>query len=274
VVTGVLDEFPDHAIDVPVPENTSRHGVPNACNTCHAKQPPEDMAKAMAAWWPDAAARTARRRRLADAFDEVTKQESRPALAAVIADADEAPLLRGTAALLFGQRFPQQAAPELTPLLAAASALVRANAAAALGGAKAKDAADALARLKDDPSLFVRQAAAIALAEMADPRAEAALRALTGKKPSASLPIPHRLLALTLLRRGDLEAAITEFERELDLVPYTPDTLVMLADLYAKTNRMELTRARIEEALSFDPQHPGARKRLAMLNGEGAAPPR
>src|SRR5262249_32647837 len=53
-VSGVLDAFADHAIDVPVPENTERHGVPNACNACHAheKSTPAQMAQAATKWWP------------------------------------------------------------------------------------------------------------------------------------------------------------------------------------------------------------------------------
>jgi hypothetical protein len=45
------------------------------------------------------------------------------------------------------------------------------------------------------------------------------------------------------------------------------DALVMLAELYAKAHEMDLCRARLEEALRFDPQHAGAKKRLASLGG-------
>src|SRR4029079_18851289 len=60
VLTGVLDPFADHAIDIPAPENTSRHNVPSACGTCHPKDPPEAMAKAIASWFPDASLKVAR----------------------------------------------------------------------------------------------------------------------------------------------------------------------------------------------------------------------
>jgi hypothetical protein len=274
VLTGVLDAFADHAIDVPAPENTTRHGIPNACNTCHPKDPPEAMAKAVTSWWPGAAARTARRLRLADAFDDATREQSRPALAAVIADAEEAPLLRETAALLLAQRFPQGAATEITPLLAAADPLARAKAAEALGVANAKDALEALDRLKDDPSLFVRQSAAISLAQIAAPSAEATLRKLTGAKESAGLPAPHRALAFTLRRRGELAEAIREFEIEVDLLPYSVNSLVTLAELYANAGQLDRSRSRLDEALSFNPQHPGARKLLARLNRGAPAAPR
>jgi len=38
VVAGVLDQFADHAIDVPVPRNTVKHDIPNACNACHTHE--------------------------------------------------------------------------------------------------------------------------------------------------------------------------------------------------------------------------------------------
>jgi len=44
VISGVLDKFPDHSLDVPAPENTAKHGVPNACGVCHEKQTPEALA--------------------------------------------------------------------------------------------------------------------------------------------------------------------------------------------------------------------------------------
>lgn len=267
VVTGVLDTFPDHAIDIPVPENTARHGIPNACSACHPKESPEALTRAITTWWPDAPARAARRLRLADAFDEATREQSRPALEAVLADEGEAPLLRGAAAALFGQRFPREAAATITPLLTAADALVRTKAVEALRAAKAKEAAAALVRLGGDASLFVREAAAVTLAEFGDARAEPALRALTGARESEGLPRPHLLLGFTLSRRNDLGGAIQELERAVDLQPYHVEALVLLADLYTRTQRPALARSRLEEALRFDAQHPGARRRLAALGG-------
>ncbi|HWU89654.1 MAG TPA: multiheme c-type cytochrome, partial [Kofleriaceae bacterium] len=66
IVSGVLDHFADHSIDVPVPENTTRHGVPSACGVCHADKPAASLATSLTGWWPDAAKRQARRLRLAD----------------------------------------------------------------------------------------------------------------------------------------------------------------------------------------------------------------
>jgi hypothetical protein len=272
VVTGVLDTFADHAIDIPVPENTQNHEVPNACNLCHTDRTPAEMARAMDGFWPGASKRRQRRIRLADAFDEKTKQESQPALRAVVADAGEAPLLRATAAQLLAQRFPAGADTVIVPLLSSADPLLRTRAAEALAMARAKGAADALVRRGQDPSLFVREAAAIALSEVRDPRAMDALTPLTRSPPASTLPRPHALLALALIQRNQFDAAMAEAERAVDLQFYYIDPLILLADLYARRQELDRTHALLEEALSFDPQHPAARKRLRILMTDPSGP--
>jgi len=124
-VTGVLDQFADHTLDVPVPQNTSRHGVPNACNSCHTDQTPEQMADALNLLWPDASRRQARRILLADAIDEATAAQSFPALKAIVSAPFEAPTLRGAGAMLLAQRFSQQSPAILAPLLRDRYPLVR-----------------------------------------------------------------------------------------------------------------------------------------------------
>jgi len=265
VVTGVLDTFADHAIDVPVPENTEKHDIPNACGQCHTDKTPAAMASTIASWWPSAKERQARRLRLADAFDDKTAAQSEQPLRAVIADTRESPFLRANSATLLAQRFPQKAEDALTPLLAAPDPLLRAKAAESLPISKTKNAGIALARLSRDPSIFVREAAAIALSELGDPNAEPALRALTSSPATEALPRPHALLGLHLARRGDIDGAITQAERAIELQPYYVDALIMLADLYARREQFDRTEAMLKESLSFDPQHPAARKRLRVL---------
>jgi len=44
----------DHTFQAPVPENTARFGIPNACTTCHDERSPEWAARQMNDWWGDA----------------------------------------------------------------------------------------------------------------------------------------------------------------------------------------------------------------------------
>ncbi|MFP2906748.1 tetratricopeptide repeat protein [Pyxidicoccus sp. 3LFB2] len=266
VVSGVLDKFADHALDVPAPDNTTRHGVPNACNTCHAKATPESMSQALTKWWPQAAVRQQRRLRLADAFDDKTAATSRPALEAVLADTTEAPSLRGAAARMLARRFKQEAAPALRAALKGTKdSSLRTDVLDALGLVGAREAAGDVAPLLADASLWVRQAAAMTLTTFGDARGPAALETLASRPETSGLVQPHLLLGQLAMRRKDVVTATREFERALDLQPYNPDALVRLADLYIVQGQVQRGQERLEEALRFDPQSRAAKQRLTML---------
>lgn len=264
VITGVLDEFADHAMDVPVPANTSRHGIPSACGVCHKDQSAEALQQSLLRMWPGAQVRQARRLRLADAIDEKNAASSEPALLAVLADEKEAPTLRAACALLLGQRFPQSASA-LVPLLSHPEPLVRARAVEALGYAKSRDQVDRIAPLLGDKSLMVRNTAALVLAMAGDLRAEPALRALARDPVASGLMHPHYVLGMLAARAGDLTAAATRLEQAVTLAPYFTDALLSLAEVYARRGQPELARERLEEVLLFDPQNPAARDRIGRL---------
>jgi hypothetical protein len=266
VVAGVLDEFADHALDVPVPENTVRHGIPNACGGCHKDKTPAVLGQALRRLWPDAERRQQRRLVLADAIDEHTAEASLPALQKVVADESEAPILRGACAILLAQRFPHDAVPAIVPLLHAKDPLLRARAVEALGNTDPRSAAAAIATRLDDPSLLVRHLAATILGSVGDPRAVEVLQGLAEDPGTSRLWQPHWTLGVQRLRHGQLEGAIAELERTVELVPYFTEALVTLADAYARSGQPERARPRLEEALYFDPQHAGAKERMGWLS--------
>jgi HEAT repeat protein len=255
IVSGVLDHFADHSIDVPSPALTARHGVPSACGVCHADRSADDLGRAVAAWWPEAAARQARRLRLADAFDDRTAPASAAALVAVVADTAEAPSLRGAAAVILAQRFAPRAAAAVRPLLDSPDVLLRAKACEALGVAGAVDAAGPLGARLADPSLRVRLAAALALNAIGDPRAEAALHRLADSPDSAHLLQPHLVLGPLLARRGELAGARRELEWVARLTPYYADALVQLAEVAVRQGDGAEALTRVEQALRLDPTH-------------------
>ena len=257
VVSGVLDHFADHAIDVPVPANTTRHQVPSACGVCHADRTPDALAAWIAARWPGAERRQARRLRLADAFDEATAKASARPLQAVVADPDEAPTLRGAAAMMLARRFGAATAPALRPLLDSGDVLLRAKACEALGLARAE--ADAVAARLDDRSLRVQLAAALALYDMHDARGEPALARLAAAPASAHLMVPHLELGNARARRGDLTGARRELTEVVRLAPYHVDALVALAAMAAQQGDLAEARARVAQALALEPHHRGAR---------------
>jgi hypothetical protein len=262
VLSGVLDKFADHSIDLPNVRNTIAHEVPNACGVCHRDKSAGALASALDSWWPNARRRNERRIRLADAFDEKTAASSLPALSAVVRDVSEAPTLRGAAAVILGQRFAAAAANVITPLLHDGDEVVRARFVEALGYANVRQSAGAVVSLVDDPSIRVRQNAALVLASFDDPRAPGALAKLAGDPATMHLVRPHILRGIGAANRGDFEAAMHELEFALNDAPYATDALVLLADIYARRDDVPQARALLEEALRFNPGHRGARARL------------
>jgi hypothetical protein len=267
VVTGVLDHFADHSIDIPVPANTALHGIPNACGVCHEKVKADVLQNDLTRLWPSAGPRQRRRLRLADAIDEATAARSELALIGVIGDQTEAPMLRGAAAVLLGQRFPNSAYATLVPLLRDDSALLRARALEGLGFSKIKKNGDAMARVMDDPSLMVRQMAGLGLAALGDSRAEAALRTLATDPKTIGLVRPHRTLGMMMFQKGKPDDAAPELEHAVDLMPYLSDSLGTLGLIYARAGRFDLAEQRAKEALHFSPRDPNATRILTTLRG-------
>jgi hypothetical protein len=265
LLSGVLDKFPDHTIDIPNPSNTQRHAVPNACGVCHANRSADQLQASMKTWWPDVEARQARRSRLADAVDEHTRDASLNALTAVVSDRAEASTLRGAAAVLLAQRFPSQASAKLVPLLRDPDPLVRTRLIESIGYANARNAADSVAAYTNDPSVPVRQMVALVLASFDDPRGMPAIQALTSDPKTRALVRPHIVLAINAAKHNDLGRAKQELELAVTEVPYLPDALVMLADISMRNHDAARARAWIEEALRFAPDHRGAKQRLSAL---------
>ena len=249
VVNGVLDKFADHSIDIPAASD--RH--PNTCGTCHADKPLAKLAEAIAKWWPDAGKRQARRERLADAFDEATAAASAAPLRLVITDKDEAPTLRGAAAITLARRIHADAASAVVPLLASPSVVLRAKGCEALGDAHARTAGDAVAKLLADRSLRVRLACSLALFDMRDPRGELALHQLATDPATTRLMLPHLELGRAAMRRRDYATGKVELTKAVELAPYFTDALVELAAAYAELGDLAQARHRVQAVLAVEP---------------------
>jgi predicted CXXCH cytochrome family protein len=249
VVSGVLDKFADHSIDIPAA--SPRH--PNACGTCHADKPLDKLSAAITKWWPEASKRQARRERLADAFDVDTAGASPAPLRLVIADKDEAPTLRGAAAITLARRTHEGATDAVLPLLASPSLVLRAKGCEALGDAHARTAGDAVAKLLADPSLRVRLACSLALLDMHDARGELALKQLASDPTTTNLMLPHLELGRAAMRRHDYATGKTELTKVVALAPYFIDAAVELAAAYAELGDLPEAKRRVQAVLAVEP---------------------
>ncbi len=89
----------DHTFQAPVPENTARFGIPNACTTCHDERSPEWAARQMDEWWGDRD-RRGQSVTLADTMYRAGSGEvmTLPALARLVVDRSQGLLVRASAA--------------------------------------------------------------------------------------------------------------------------------------------------------------------------------
>ena len=96
-VLSIKARIRDHSITVPVPENTTRYQIPNACNECHQDHDAGWAAQRMDEWWGNASRRKPMRR--AEAFSEARAGDpgAISQLLEIAADSSEGPFARANA---------------------------------------------------------------------------------------------------------------------------------------------------------------------------------
>ena len=166
-VYSIKAQIRDHSMTVPVPENTVRHDIPNACNLCHKDRTPQWAIETMDRWYGSRSRQKLIRR--ADAFAAARQGDAAavPALLAILADPGEGQLVRANAAGHL-ERF---GGPEVFDALARATAdqepLVRAVAVLSLRASQDRAAAaTVLVKALADRVATVRLAAMLSLVNM------------------------------------------------------------------------------------------------------------
>ena len=159
----------DHTMGIPVPDNTTRHDTPNACNLCHRDKNAEWAAAQMDSWYDKRS-----RQRLIDRANAFTGARNGdaaavPLLLNILSDSSEAAFIRANAAGYLGG-FPNDpsAYDAVLRLLDDPEPLVRSTAAFAIRPRAAQRAAVApiLVSLLRDPATTVQMSAVIALVGM------------------------------------------------------------------------------------------------------------
>jgi tetratricopeptide (TPR) repeat protein len=77
--------------------------------------------------------------------------------------------------------------------------------------------------------------------------------------------LSHNALALRHLEFGDPQQAVLELQRSMELNGRYPPTLFLLAQAYARLNRMDEAIATAEESLATDPEHGDAMQTHRLL---------
>jgi predicted CXXCH cytochrome family protein len=168
-VFSIKASIRDHSMSVPAPENTSRFGIPNACNACHKDK---DAAWALRALdrWGGPRGRRAKWVRRAEAFTlgRAGKPEALDMLVALAASADEGPLTRANAVGYLTRYSERRALGAVLEAMASGEPLVRAVAALNVRppSSDAPSVRSALVKALGDPRRIVRTSAAFSLVGM------------------------------------------------------------------------------------------------------------
>ncbi|HEY2018990.1 MAG TPA: ammonia-forming cytochrome c nitrite reductase subunit c552 [Bryobacteraceae bacterium] len=277
-VLSIKAQIRDHSMSIPVPENTIRHNIPNACNGCHQDRDANWSLKQMKAWYGDASRQKLIRR--ADAFAQA--QTGDPAAVAklldILAKPAEGQLVRANA-LGHLSRFSKD--PRVFAAFAGAlddpQPLVRAVAALRISPAQSDrpSAITALTRSLGDSATTVRVASAVALVSLGvsqlpgedGERFERAKQVFRARAALNSDDAEQQLGAGRFyLLTGDPVTAITALEGSLKLDPEVP-AQYYLAYAYAQQGKMDDARRILLAIPPADSQYARAQTLLKAIAG-------
>jgi predicted CXXCH cytochrome family protein len=288
-VIGLGTRLRDHSMSVPVPENTIRHGIPNACNLCHKNQNAEWALRQVNAWYGDQSLQKPLMR--ADAFTEAQKGDPAaiPALLQILSDPLGGPIIRANAAGYLGN-FPDDPSAYNAVLhsFSDPEPLVRATAASAIQprAAQREAVAPELVSLLGDPVTIVRMNAAIALVSMGVRQvpgedAQRFERAKELYRARADLDSDDARQQFAAGRffflSGDMNSAVSSFRASLKL-DHTIPAQYDLAQALAGSGDSQAARQILEAVPRENPQYALAQQFLASLElndvDHGATPPK
>ena len=278
-VYSIKAEIRDHSMSIPVPENTIRHDIPNACNICHKDKDAEWTLKQMNQWYSAKSRQKMIQR--ADTFAEARegKTEAIPGLLAIVSDISEGALIRANA-LGYLTRF--QDDPRVYPVvfgaLSDSEPLLRVYAALQIRPDKEnrERAAEALVHALGDSAVTVRIGAAVSLVSMGigqlpgddGARFEQAkelfrARAKLNDDDATQLLGAGKFYLLS----GDPVSAIDAFQSSLKIDPEIPARYFLA---YAKAQRGEVKEAReiLESIPAGDSQYNLAQNLLRILGAQ------
>jgi predicted CXXCH cytochrome family protein len=233
----------DHRLTVPVPDVTTRLGVPNACNQagCHSDQSSEWASEKAVAWWGGYQDERANRTQAIQWGREGDARGLRE-LTRIVDDPAEDPLLRGGAVTLIGRIGDVSALPTLLAALDDTHQVVRSRATVAVGAIGHPVAIPRLKKLVQDPVYGVRIRAAFSLAK------------LEYVPPTG----PDRLA---------LEKALSEHEASsFGILADSPNTHTTIGQAHEALGQFKAAEVAYRRALRVSPGHRSALERMELMD--------
>jgi predicted CXXCH cytochrome family protein len=287
-VFSIKAQIRDHAMTIPVPENTLHHKTPNACNVCHQDKDANWALARMNAWYsPDSRRKLVRR---ADTFAAARDTHADPAktidqLEAIVNQPSEGPLPRANAIGYLGTRFTQD--PRVFHILEHAmndkETAVRAMATRFIAQwpTYREETIAALSKALRDRSPTVQISAAVGLVGLRIPTLPVpddndrfrAARELFTARMSLGSDDPEQNLAAGkfFLLSADPSRAITALRASLVQDPTTP-AQYLLAGAYAEQSDYATARRILEAIPPNDSQYDRAQRLLKAIDARQPAP--
>lgn len=279
IVMSLKTRMRDHSISIPVPENTIRHKIPNACNVCHRDKDAAWAVRQMNAWYSDKARQKMIRR--ADAFTQARQGDPAavPQLLQILSDPSDGTLIRANAVGYLGN-FPDDpsAYDAVLHSFTDVDPLVRATAAATIkpSAAQRETVATDLVGLLRDPVRTVRMSAAIAMVAMgvrpfAGEDGERYERAKELYRARAELNSDDAQQDLAAGRffslSGDMARAVDAFQATLKLDPTIPAQYYLARSMAAKGDYASARQVLVTIPRD-DQQYPAAQRLLAEIESK------
>ncbi len=282
-VQSIKAEIRDHSMSVPVPENTIRHGIPNACNLCHKDKDAQWSLEKMKRWYGGVPRQKWIRR--ADAFAAAGKGDASavPKLIAILEMPGEGPLARANAVAHLA-RFAGDARgfEAMLKALRDDQPLVRAMAALRLAPGPADKAAAvrSLTWALGDPVATVRLGAAVTLVSLgvsdlpgADGERFVQAKQIYRARAEFNSDDAQQQIGAGrfYLLTGDPAQALTALEASLRIDPEAP-ARYLLAAAYVQQGQVAKAREVLLAIPSADADYAKAQRLLKAIEAQGTVP--
>lgn len=278
-VYSIKAEIRDHSMSIPVPENSIRHGIPNACNLCHKDRDANWSIKQMDAWYGVRSRQKLIRR--ADAFALAGQGDPRAItnLLAILAEPSEGPLVRANAVGHLSQfSIDPTVFPAIEKALSDPEPVVRAVAALRMqaGPIDKENAIRALTKSLGDGETTVRVAAAASLVALGvkempgedGQRFERAKELFRARAEANSDDAEQEIGAGRFYYLiGDIPRAISAFQTSLRIDPESP-AHYMLAAAYIQKGEVQKAREVLVTIRRTDSEYDKAQRLLKAIDAQ------
>jgi predicted CXXCH cytochrome family protein len=263
----------DHGISVPIPENTQKHSIPNACNNaCHEDKSLDWVISWMDKWYP----KRPRGDRFIDTISLARGQDPAaiPMLAAYAADAAQSKRVRASATAFLGEFRGEQVAAALIQNLNDPDPLIRAEAARSLSEVRSPSAVEPLKLKLSDRIRIVRLNAIFALLKMGFLSDDSSFSASFNSAKAEYLAFLREFPTVYETRvdlgtyhalHGEYRLALKEYQNAVKLRPERPAAHYFLGVTCARLGMLDEAVASFRQALEIDPHFRNTRQLLDQV---------